>query len=150
MSSTATKHIQGLPQVEGSSAEVPMQGFKQKLLSFLASASPSNWEHVVANKSIDSVTMPKWVAIAILGTVLAFGAQQWWSRQAEHDTLVEIRTELRLAKEHQAEKDRTINGKLNDLDAWKDVMNGNMKEIKGMLTQQQRDAVGRPNGHNNQ
>lgn len=96
------------------------------------------------NNKIDSVTVPKWIAIGILGAVLTFGIGQWYSRQSEHDTLIEIRTELRLAKESQSEKDRIINGKLNDLDAWKTVVSKDQREIIGMLKQQQIDALVRP------
>ena len=95
----------------------------------------------MVNKSIESVTMPKWIAVALFGAFLTFAGATWWRSSSEHDTLIEIRTELRLAKEAQIEKDRILNGKLNDLDNWKDVMNGNMKEIKGMLSQQQIDAL---------
>lgn len=95
------------------------------------------------NNKTDSVTMPKWVAVAILGAVLTFGLGTWWRASTEHDTLIEIRTELRLAKEAQADKDRVINGKLGDLDAWQGVVNGKLSEIKGMLSQQQIDAMNR-------
>lgn len=140
----ATQSKLYVPHVErGEAVFPPMQPFKQRLLSFLAKASPSNWERVTVNKNVDSVTMPKWVAIAIFGAVLTFGLGQWYRASSEHDTLIEIRTELRLAKEAQAEKDRITNGKLGDLDAWQGVVNGKLSEIKGMLSQQQIDALNR-------
>src|SRR4051794_29557048 len=57
------------------------------------------WEPVTVNKSIDSVTMPKWIASAILVAVLSFGAASWWRSSDQRDMLIELRTELRIAKE---------------------------------------------------
>lgn len=106
-----------------------------------AKALPSNWEHAVVNNSIDSITMPKWVASAILIAVLAFGAQSWWARSVDHDTMVRIETELRDAKEVEKEskdEQRRLNG---DMQAWREVMNGNQKQIIGMLSQSQTDSL---------
>ncbi len=95
------------------------------------------------NNKVDSVTMPKWIAVGIFGAVLTFGLGQWYRAASEHDTLIEIRTELRLAKESQGEKDQITNGKLADVAAWQGVVNGKLSEIKGMLSQQQIDALER-------
>ena len=114
----------------------------QRLLRLLpAKALPSNWERVIVNNSVDSVTMPKWVASAILIAILAFGAQSWWARSVDHDTMVRIETELRDAKEAEKEakdEQRRLNG---DMQAWREIMNGNQKQIIGMLSQAQTDSL---------
>lgn len=117
--------------------------WKRFLQLLPAKALPSNWEHVIVNNSVDSITMPKWVASAILIAVLGFGVQSWWARSSDHDTMIEIRTELRLAKEANDKKDATVDGAVRDLNSWRGVMDGNIKEIKGMLSQQQLTALDR-------
>lgn len=101
------------------------------------------WEPVVVNKQIDSVTMPKWAVIAIFGAVLAFGAQSWWRASDQRDLLIEMRTEMRLAKEAKAADDIERKAQAAEEKAWREVMNGNQKKIEGMLTQQQLDALER-------
>lgn len=110
---------------------------------FLAKVSPSNWEQVTVNKQVDSITLPKWAAVSVLGAVLTFGVQSWWARSADHDTLVRIEAELRLAKEAAKEKNAAFDGALRDLNSWKDVMNGNQKQVIGMLSAAQANALER-------
>lgn len=97
----------------------------------------------MVNKSVDSITMPKWVAVAVLGAILAFVGQSWWRASTDRETLIEIRTELRLAKESRTKDDEAMANALRDLNSWKDVMNGNLKKIEGMLSQQQADQIDR-------
>ena len=97
----------------------------------------------MVNKQIDSVTMPKWVAVAVLGAVLTFGIQSWWARSADHDALVEMKTELKAAREAKEREESRRDQAAADMQAWREVMNGNLKEIKGMLSQQQLDALER-------
>jgi len=101
------------------------------------------WEYVVVNKNVDSVTMPKWVASAILIAILGFGVQQWWARSADHDTMIEIRTELRLAKEADAERMRRVTEQGDMNKVYIDNMTNQLNMIKGMLSQQQMTSVER-------
>jgi hypothetical protein len=99
------------------------------------------WEPVTVNKSIDSVTMPKWIAIAILTATLGFGIQSWWKSSDQRDMLIELKTELRLAKEYDAERARQIKEQ-NDLNkVYIDNMTSQLNVIKGMLSQQQLNAA---------
>jgi len=111
------------------------------LSKFVAALSPTNWEHVTVNKQIDSVTMPKWVAVCILGAFLAFMGQSWWARSTDHDAMIEIKTELKLTKEALMAKQKEDTDNQHEMQAWREVMNGNLKEIKGMLSQQQLDLI---------
>lgn len=110
------------------------------------------WEPIVVNKSIDSITMPKWIAIAILGSVLAFMAQSWWKASDQRDMLIEMRTEMRLAKEAKVVEDAERKAQTAEEKAWREIMHGNQKKIEGMLTQQQLDALDRikPRGQSQQ
>lgn len=101
------------------------------------------WEPVVVNKQIDSVTMPKWVAVAILGAMLAFMAQSYWRSSDQRDLLIEMKTELRLAKEAKTVEDAERKAQTAEEKAWREIMHGNQKKIEGMLTQQQLDALDR-------
>lgn len=97
------------------------------------------------NKNVDSVTMPKWIAVGLLSAIVLIGIQVWRDGSAQHDALIRIETKLELA-EKQKLKDDTERQRLDgDMQAWRETMNGNLKEIKGMLTQQQINALERLN-----
>jgi len=85
--------------------------------------------------------MPKWVAVCILGAFLAFMGQSWWARSTDHDAMIEIKTELKLTKEALMAKQKEDTDNQHEMQAWREVMNGNLKEIKGMLSQQQLDLI---------
>src|SRR5688572_7167699 len=53
------------------------------------------WDPISVNKHIDSVTMPKWIASAILVAMLAFAATSWWKMSDQRDLLIELKTEIR-------------------------------------------------------
>lgn len=108
------------------------------------------WEYVVVNKSVDSIVMPKWAASAILITILGFGVQQWWARSADHDTMIEIRTELRLAKEADAEKMRQVKEQGDMNKVYIDNMTNQLNVIRGMLSQQQLNSIDRGTKRENQ
>lgn len=99
------------------------------------------WEPVVVNKSVDSITMPKWIAIGILGAIFTFGIQSWWRASDQRDMMIEMKTELRLLKESRAVEDAERKAQAAEEKAWREVMNGNQKMIQGMLSQQQREAL---------
>ena len=99
------------------------------------------WEPVTVNKSIDSVTMPKWAAIGIFGAVLAFGAQSWWRASDQRDMLIELRTELRLAKEYEAERTKELKSQSELNKVYIDNMTNQLNTIKGMLSAQQLSQV---------
>lgn len=99
------------------------------------------WEPVTVNKSIDSVTMPKWIAIGIFGAVLAFGTQQWWRSSDQRDMLIELKTELRMAKEYEAERTKQLNEQAQLNKVYIDNMTNQLNVIKGMLSMQQVSAV---------
>lgn len=99
------------------------------------------WEPVVVNKSVDSITMPKWIAIGILGAIFTFGIQSWWRSSDQRDMMIEMKTELRMLKESRAAEDAERKAQAAEERAWREVMNGNQKTIQGMLSQQQRDAL---------
>lgn len=107
---------------------------------------------MTVNKSIDSVTMPKWIASAILVAVLTFGAASWWRASDQRDMLIEMRTEQRIAKEAKTVEDAEKKAQSAEEKAWREIMHGNQKKIEGMLTQQQLDALERlkPRGQNSQ
>lgn len=96
---------------------------------------------MVVNKSVDSVTMPKWIAIGIFTAILGFGIQSWWRASDQRDMLIELRTELRLAKEYEAERSKQLKeqGELNKV--YIDNMTNQLNVIKGMLSMQQINAV---------
>lgn len=99
------------------------------------------WDHVTVNNRVDSITMPKWIASSILGAVLLFGASSWWRASDQRDMLIELKTELKLAKEYEAERSKQIKdqGDLNKV--YIDNMTSQLNVIKGMLSQQQLNAV---------
>lgn len=99
------------------------------------------WEPVTVNKHIDSVTMPKWIAIGILGSVLAFGAQSWWRASDQRDMLIELKTELRMAKEYEAERSKEMKQQAELNKVYIDNMTNQLNVIKGMLSAQQLTAV---------
>ena len=87
--------------------------------------------------------MPKWIAICVLAAFLAFMAQSWWARSADHDAMIRIETKLELAQ-HDAEKaQQDLKAYQGDMQAWREVMNGNLKQIQGMLSQAQADKIDR-------
>lgn len=99
------------------------------------------WEPVTVNKQIDSITMPKWIAIGILGATLTFGIQSWWRASDQRDMLIELKTELRLAKEYDAERSKQLKEQ-NELNkVYIDNMTNQLNIIKGMLSAQQINAV---------
>lgn len=141
MPSTAA-HIRPLPlPTDGSSAQPPLPTFAQRGLSLLAKALPPNWERAVVNKHIDSITMPKWIAAGILAAFLAFMAQSWWARSADHDAMIRIETRLEEAIKATEKAQTEQNARNGDMQAWREVMNGKLSEIKGMLSQQQIEAL---------
>lgn len=99
------------------------------------------WERVVVNKSVDSVTMPKWVASAILIAILGFGVQSWWARSSDHDTMIRIEARLEALRESNSKVEAEQKATNSDMQAWREVMNGNQKQIIGMLSQQQIDSL---------
>lgn len=99
------------------------------------------WEPVVVNKQIDSVTMPKWAVIAIFGAVLAFGAQSWWRASDQRDMLIELKTELRMAKEYEAERTKELKAQSELNKVYIDNMTNQLNTIKGMLSAQQLNQV---------
>ena len=101
------------------------------------------WEQIVVNKSVDSVTMPKWVASAILVAVLGFGVSSWWRSSDQRDMLIELKTELRLTKEREAEKSDELQRQANLNKVYIDNMTNQLNVIRGMLSQQQQITVGR-------
>lgn len=99
------------------------------------------WEPVTVNKSIDSVTMPKWAVVAIFGSVLAFGAQSWWRASDQRDMLIELKTEIRMAKEYEAERSKELKAQSELNKVYIDNMTSQLNTIKGMLSAQQLDRV---------
>ena len=99
------------------------------------------WEPVVVNKHVDSVTMPKWIASAIFVSMLAFIATSWWRSSDQRDMLIELKTEIRIQKEFEAEraKEMKAQGELNKV--YIDNMTNQLNVIKGLLTAQQLSAV---------
>lgn len=89
------------------------------------------------NKSIDSITMPKWIAIGILGATLTFGVQSWWRASDQRDMLIELKTELRMTKEHEAERAKQLKEQAEINKVYIDNMTNQLNVIKGMLSQQQ-------------
>jgi len=95
------------------------------------------------NKQIDSVTMPRWFVIAILTAAIGYGVQSSWRSADQRDMMIEMKTELRLAKEAAMAEQAERKADAAEAKAWREVMNGNQKKIEGMLTQQQLDALDR-------
>lgn len=93
------------------------------------------------NKSVDSVTMPKWIASAILGTVLLFGSASWWRASDQRDMLIELKTEIRMAKEYEAERTKQLKEQAELNKVYIDNMTNQLNVIKGMLSLQQMNAV---------
>jgi len=98
---------------------------------------------VTVNKSVDSITMPKWFVIAILTGAIGYGIQSSWRSADQRDMMIEMKTELRLAKEAAMAESAERKADSAEAKAWREVMNGNQKKIEGMLTQQQLDALER-------
>jgi hypothetical protein len=96
---------------------------------------------VTVNKSIDSVTMPKWIAIGILGAILTFGVQSWWKASDQRDMLIELKTEMRMAKEYEAERTKELKAQAELNKVYIDNMTNQLNVIRGLLTAQQLSAV---------
>ena len=99
------------------------------------------WEPVTVNKQVDSITMPKWIASGILVSILAFAATSWWRLSDQRDMLIELKTEIRMQKEFEAERSKEFKaqGDLNKV--YIDNMTSQLNVIKGMLTSQQLNVV---------
>lgn len=95
------------------------------------------WEPVVVNKSVDSITMPKWIAIGILGAIFTFGIQSWWRASDQRDMLIELKTELRMAKEYEAERTKELKAQAELNKVYIDNMTNQLNTIRGMLSAQQ-------------
>lgn len=91
----------------------------------------------MVNKQIDSVTMPKWIAIGILGAILTFGIQSWWKSSDQRDMLIELKTELRMAKEYEAERTKELKAQAELNKVYIDNMTNQLNTIRGMLSAQQ-------------
>lgn len=96
---------------------------------------------MTVNKSIESVTMPKWIAIAILGAVLTFGVQSWWKSSDQRDMLIELKTEIRMAKEYDAERSKELRNQSELNKVYIDNMTNQLNVIKGMLSAQQLNSI---------
>jgi hypothetical protein len=101
------------------------------------------WEPVTVNKQVDSVTMPKWIASAILVAILGFGVTSWIRSSDQRDMLIELKTELRLAKEYDAERARQLKDQADLNKVYIDNVTAQLNTIKGMLSQQQINAAER-------
>lgn len=99
------------------------------------------WEPVTINKHIDSITMPKWVASAFLVAFLGFAAASWWRQSDQRDMLIELRTELKLAKEYEAERTKQLKEQAEINKVYIDNMTNQLNTIKGMLSAQEMDAM---------
>lgn len=99
------------------------------------------WEPVTVNKQIDSVTMPKWIAIGIFTAILGFGIQSWWRSSDQRDLLIELKTELRMQKEFEAERTKQFKEQADLNKVYIDNMTNQLNVIKGMLSAQQLNAV---------
>lgn len=99
------------------------------------------WDPVVVNKHVDSVTMPKWIASAILVSILGFGITSWMRASDQRDMLIELRTELRIAKEHEAERAKELKEQAELNKVYIDNMTNQLNTIKGMLSMQQLNAI---------
>jgi hypothetical protein len=99
------------------------------------------WEPITVNKSIDSVTMPKWIASAILVAMLAFMATSWWKLSDQRDMLIELKTELRIQKEFDAERTKEFKAQADLNKVYIDNMTNQLNVIKGMLSAQQQLTV---------
>lgn len=93
------------------------------------------------NKSVDSITMPKWIASAILVSMLAFAATSWWRLSDQRDMLIELKTELRMAKEFESERTRQLNEQAQLNKVYIDNVTNQLNVIRGLLTAQQINAV---------
>lgn len=114
---------------------------QERLPDSVARALPSNWERATVNKQVESITMPKWIAVGLLSAMVLFGYGAYTKSSEQRDTLIRIETKLENVERNYAEQQR-VNG---DNQAWRETMNGHVREIKGMLTQQQINALERLN-----
>ena len=96
---------------------------------------------MTVNKSIDSVTMPKWIASAILVAMLAFAGTSWWRLSDQRDMLIELKTEVRLAKEADIERSKQLREQADLNKVYIDNMTSQLNIIKGMLSAPQLNAV---------
>lgn len=101
----------------------------------------SQWEPVTVNKHVDSVTMPKWIASAILVAMLAFAATSWWKMSDQRDMLIELKTELRIQKEYEVERSKELKQQAELNKVYIDNMTNQLNTIKGMLSAQQLSVV---------
>lgn len=106
------------------------------------------WEPIRVNKHIDSVTMPKWIASAILVSMLAFIATSWWRLSDQRDMLIELKTEVKLAKESEIERSKQLREQAELNKVYIDNMTAQLNVIKGMLSAQQLNVVENRKGSN--
>lgn len=106
------------------------------------------WEPITVNKSVDSITMPKWIAIGILGATLTFGIQSWWRASDQRDMLIELRTKLEMAQQYEAERSKQLKDQADLNKVYIDNMTAQLNVIKGMLSQQQINAAESRKGNN--
>lgn len=106
------------------------------------------WEPITVNKSIDSITMPKWIAIGILGAVLTFGVQSWWRASDQRDMLIRLETQLQMSRDYEAERAKQLKDQADLNKIYIDNMTAQLNVIKGMLSQQQINAAEGKRGNN--
>ncbi len=134
----AGKGVQGIAHLPES---LPSKQHRREVFRNWLYRFTREWEPVTVNKSIDSVTMPKWIAIGILGAILTFGIQSWWKASDQRDMLIELKTELRMAKEYEAERSKELKAQSELNKVYIDNMTNQLNTIKGMLSAQQLSQV---------
>lgn len=91
----------------------------------------------VAGRTVTGFVVPHWAAGVLLATILgAFGFM--YSRLSDQrDMLIEMKTELRLAKEHESEYRQEFKTKLNVQQLQIDLQAKELVAVKTVLTPQQ-------------
>jgi len=133
--------VKGMQEIKHLPDTLPTKQHWREVFRNLFYRFGREWEPVTVNKSIDSVTMPKWIAIGIFAAVLGFGAQSWWRASDQRDMLIELKTELRMAKEYEAERGKELKTQSELNKVYIDNMTNQLNVIKGMLSAQQLTTV---------
>ena len=99
-------------------------------------------EHlIVGGREVKGLVLPTWAAGVLLAAILGSGGFMFSKLSDQRDMLIEMRTELRLAKEHEIEYREEFKTRLNVNDLQIQNMTSEMRAIRAILTPQQMRAT---------
>lgn len=98
---------------------------------------PTTEELDVAGRQVSGFVVPHWAAGVLLATILGCVGFLYNQISGQRDILIEMKTELRLAKEHDLEYRSEFKNQLNVQKVYIDNLTNQLTTVRGLLTQNQ-------------